>query len=111
MCIKKIFLLIAILLGGSQIYAQNRFYDYDLDLLQFVASGQSSSISLEELAVAQNELAIRYANGSKGASKNSEKAAYWFQQGANNGDKYAQYNIAWRYYVGDGVKKDLTKAL
>lgn len=111
MYIKKLFLLLAIALGGTQIYAQNTFSDYDLDLLQFVASGQSSTTSLTELGTAQNELAIRYANGSKGASKNAEKAAYWFLKGANSGDKYAQNNIAWRYYEGNGVTKDLTKAL
>lgn len=111
MYIKKLFLLIVILLSSARVYAQYGYSDYDLDLLQFVASGQSSSTSIEDLGTAQNELAIRYANGSKGASKNAEKAAYWFLQGANNGNKYAQNNIAWRYYESNGVRKDLAKAL
>lgn len=111
MYIKKQFLLIAILLVSVQALAQNKFSDYEIEHLKFVASGESSSTSISELGTAQNELGIRYANGSKGVSKNIEEAAFWFLQGASNGNKYAQNNIAWRYYEGYGVTKDLAEAL
>lgn len=106
---KKI-LTLTFLLITLNLSAQ-RYGDYELSTLKFVASGQSSSTSFEELGTAQNELAIRYANGTKGAPKNPETAAYWFLESAKNGNKYAQNNIAWRYYDGTGVRKDLSQAL
>ena len=79
--------------------------------MKFVASGQSSYTQGADLATAQNELAIRYFNGTGGAVKNLQSAAYWFEKSANNGNKYAQYNLAWRYYQGEGVSKNYSKAL
>ena len=109
MFIRKL-LVAAIALIPIISHAQN-YSDYELSTLKFVASGQSSYTQGADLATAQNELAIRYFNGTGGAVKNLQSAAYWFEKSANNGNKYAQYNLAWRYYQGEGVSKNYSKAL
>lgn len=43
--------------------------------------------------------------------ENIQKAAYWYQQAAENGFAYACAEIAMCYANGDGVKKDLSKAI
>lgn len=87
------------------------FADYELSTLEFVAKGGSSLSNMQEVAEAQNELAIRYYNGNKGATKNKRTAVHWFLESAKNGNKYAQYNIAWRYKEGDGVTQNMQNAL
>ena len=109
MCTKKIFILIIAVFFSGQIYAQ--YSTYDLDLLQFVAGGGSSSTSPEDVATAQNELAIRYFKGTGGATKNFEKAVYWYTKSANNGNRYAQNNLAYAYLNGNGTSVDKSKAL
>ena len=110
MYIKRV-LILAIVLSLSFMANAQRYSTYELSLLQFVAGGGSSSTSLEDLATAQNELAIRYFEGSGGASKNYEKAVYWYTKSANNGNKWAQINLAYAYLNGNGVTVDKSKAL
>ena len=43
--------------------------------------------------------------------ENIQKAAYWYQQAAENGFAYACAEIAMCYANGDGVEKDLSKAI
>ena len=106
---KKIFLLVVTVFLCGHIYAQ--YSTYDLDLLKFVAGGGSSSTSPSDVATAQNELAIRYFKGTGGAQKNYEKAVYWYTKSANNGNKYAQNNLAYAYLNGNGTSVDKSKAL
>src|SRR5438046_2263473 len=42
--------------------------------------------------------------------KNLEKAFYWFQKAAENGNKFAMYNLNICYKNGEGTEKNLEKA-
>src|ERR1051326_3623775 len=53
-----------------------------------------------------NNLAIYY----KDVEKNFEKAFYWYQKVADNGDDSAMYNLAACYENGEGTEKNLEKA-
>ena len=108
---KKMYILAIIALLCVHVSNAQQYSDYKFSTLEFVAKGESYGTSTSDLADAQNELAIRYYNGNKGATKDIRKAAYWFLQSAKNGNKYAQNNIAWRYRSGDGVEKKPQVAL
>src|SRR6266542_2532650 len=41
---------------------------------------------------------------------NYEKSFYYLQKAANNGCKYAQYNLDGCYQLGDGVRQDIRKS-
>src|SRR5256885_1148220 len=56
-----------------------------------------------------NRSAIHYKNG-EGTEKNLEKAFYWYQKAAENGDEYAMNNLAMHYENGEGTEKNLEKA-
>ncbi|UZO08334.1 uncharacterized protein OCT59_028592 [Rhizophagus irregularis] len=59
---------------------------------------------------AQNSLGFMYENGG-GTEKNKEKAFYWYNKAAENGNRDAQYNLGECYELGNGVvDKDETKA-
>jgi TPR repeat protein len=62
-------------------------------------------------AAALLDLARAYDAGRKGMPKDRVKAAYWYEQAAERGDVQAQYFLAERYERGDGVVKDIDKAL
>lgn len=84
-------------------------------ILPIVVTAQSPRESLEDLlskakyadgtrqSNAQNALGIRYENGTYGANINYKEAFYWYKQSANNGNKYAMYNLATCYFYGRGV--------
>lgn len=44
-----------------------------------------------------------------GVEKDFEKALYWTERSANNGDRDGQCNLAWIYEEGLGVEKDIDK--
>src|ERR1700752_910776 len=52
---------------------------------------------------------IKAQNG-EGTEKNLEKAFYWYQKAAENGDIDAQYNLALLYKNGEGTEENLEKA-
>ncbi len=58
----------------------------------------------------QGMLGDRYYYG-KGVEKDYCKAAYWYRIAAEQGLKFAQYNLAGCYELGRGVEKDKDKAL
>jgi TPR repeat protein len=62
-------------------------------------------------AAALLDLARAYDVGRKGAPKDRVKAAYWYEEAAERGDIQAQYFLAERYESGDGVVKDIDKAI
>ena len=103
--------LILILFSIQNITAQSRYGNYGLDLLTFVASGQSSSTSLQEVSIAQNELAIRYYNGTGGARKDYTSAFKWFLKAAESGNEYGMYNVANCYASGEGTSASMTQAV
>lgn len=62
-------------------------------------------------AAALLDMARAYDVGRKGVSKDRVKAAYWYEEAAERGDLQAQYFLAERYERGDGVVKDIDKAI
>lgn len=62
-------------------------------------------------AAALLDLARAYEAGRKGVSKDKAKAAYWYQEAAERGNIQAQYFLAERYERGDGVVKDIDRAI
>src|SRR5437773_4818974 len=56
-----------------------------------------------------NNLAACYYNG-EGTEKNLEKAFYWYQKAAENGNNDAMNNLAYSYYNGEGTETNLEKA-
>jgi TPR repeat protein len=59
---------------------------------------------------AQCELGMMFYTG-RGLPKDDSKAAYWFQNAAEQGSDFAQNNLGVMYYEGQGVRKDYAKAL
>src|ERR1043165_4780915 len=59
---------------------------------------------------AQFNLANSYYNG-EGTEKNLEKAVYWYQKAAENGNNNAMNSLARCYYNGEGTEKNLGRAL
>jgi TPR repeat protein len=62
-------------------------------------------------AAALLDMARAYDLGRKGVSKDRVKAAYWYEEAAQRGDVQAQYFLAERHESGDGVVKDIDKAI
>ena len=62
-------------------------------------------------ADAQNFLGIYYSEGNY-VTKNEQEAVKWYKKSADQGNKYAQSNLAYRYLKGEGgVEKSKEKAL
>lgn len=55
-------------------------------------------------------LGVRYLLG-RGVPKNDEKALYYFSKAANEGDVFAQNEVAYLYAAGKGTPRDYGKAL
>jgi TPR repeat protein len=79
-----------------------------------LASGTSTAdllvLAERGSAVAQRTLGERFATGTKGASKDMERAVYWWQRAADKGDAMAQYNLGMAHLLGAGVPQDSVKA-
>ena len=91
---------------------------YILLLIAFFTSSKLSSQSISTLKYdaeykndpwSQNKLGLAYENG-EGVAKNANTAFSWFQKAANNGYKYAFYNLGRYYQYGLSVQKDISKA-
>jgi len=61
---------------------------------------------------AQNELAGYYSKYmiDQGVEKDDGKAVYWYKKAAKQGDFEASYWLAWHFFEGKGVEKNLEKA-
>ncbi|CAB4417621.1 unnamed protein product [Rhizophagus irregularis] len=53
---------------------------------------------------------LQAAEKGEGTEKNLEKAFYWYQKAAENGDKEAQFNLGVCYEEGIGIEKDEVEA-
>ena len=56
-------------------------------------------------------LGMLYLNGEDGYEMDAEKAAYWFNRAAENGNIAGQYNLGLLYLNGEGVEKDPQKGI
>jgi TPR repeat protein len=61
-------------------------------------------------AKSQLDLAMAYANGEKGLSKNTAAAAEWFRLSANQGNRDAEFYLGVMYAVGESVPQDSSEA-
>ncbi len=57
---------------------------------------------------AQNDLADLYEDG-KGVAQNETLAAFWYLKSAQQGNRHAQFQIAWDYNAGEGVDRTISK--
>lgn len=97
---KQILTIIIALFMALVAVAQNELV-YNESLERLAAGGN---------AVAQNNLGIVYQQGS-GVARDLEKAAYWFQKGAENGSAPAMSNLGVAYLNGQGVERNLPLAV
>ena len=76
-----------------------------------VLKRQSGTANLRsrELLIAQNNLALSYANGD-GVQKDSAEAATWYRKSAEQGNADAQCSLGVMYANGIGVQKDSVQA-
>lgn len=51
-----------------------------------------------------------YATG-KGVKQDKQKAAFWYEKSAAQGNKYAQANLGHMYYFGSGIEQSFIKAV
>ncbi|WP_162866081.1 tetratricopeptide repeat protein, partial [Klebsiella pneumoniae] len=58
----------------------------------------------------QNNLADLYEDG-KGVAQNETLAAFWYLKSAQQGNRHAQFQIAWDYNAGEGVDQDYKQAM
>ncbi len=60
---------------------------------------------------AQHDLAAIYTAGHGGVGQDYKRAAFWFEQAANQNIANAAYNLGVLYHQGLGTKKDIAKAI
>src|SRR5690242_11712973 len=61
--------------------------------------------------IAQNEVGLAYALGTKGQRQDFEQAFKLFRQAAEQGNSSAEHNLASLYFYGNGVPKNYAEAL
>ena len=59
---------------------------------------------------AMNDLGARYYGGDRGFEQSFEKAVYYYNMAAENGDRQAQENLGYCYYYGRDMEVDYEKA-
>ena len=84
-------------------FACNNLFSQSISTIKYDAEYKNDSWS-------QNKLGLAYENG-EGVTKNPNTAFNWFQKAANNGYKYAFYNLGRHYQYGLSVQKDISKAI
>ena len=57
------------------------------------------------------DLGVIYTTGSHGVAKSAAEAVQWWTKAAKNGVADAAYNLAVLYHHGEGIDKDLVKAM
>ncbi|MEM6781157.1 MAG: peptidoglycan-binding protein [Pseudomonadota bacterium] len=67
--------------------------------------------AIKGVASAQHDLAAVYTAGRGGVEQDFTRAAFWFEEAANNGIANASYNLGVLNHQGLGVEQDLTKAM
>ena len=55
-------------------------------------------------------LAVIYDNGFGIAADKTRALHYYYEAASDLSNKYAQYNLGWKYYNGESVYKDVNKA-
>lgn len=78
-------------------------YCQNISTIKYNAESRNDSWS-------QNKLGLAYENGD-GVEKNPKLAFSWFEKAANNGYRYAFYNLGRHYQYGLSVAADKNKAL
>ena len=84
--------------------------DHFLHGRYFVAETSCLKAANEGIRDAQKWVAFMYTKG-KGVPQDHDKAFFWTEKVAKNGDANSQYLLGRCYQFGTGTKKDLAKAL
>ncbi|MBT7830536.1 MAG: sel1 repeat family protein, partial [Candidatus Marinimicrobia bacterium] len=92
--IKRLSLLLVFVLGGV---CQN------LDSLKYLAEQGDNE--------AQLSWGVKYYYGTEGAEQDLEKALYWMEKSALQGNHTAQYYVGSSYLKGHGVTEDKKKGV
>ena len=69
------------------------------------------ALAQDGVAEAQHDLAAIFVTGHGGVEQDYSRAAYWFEQAAENGVANAAYNLGVLYHQGLGVPKDVNSAM
>ena len=64
----------------------------------------------QNFSPAQNNLGVCYAEGI-GIAKDISKAKYWLKKAAENGNKFAQFNIKIMTEIDEDIFVDLSKSI
>lgn len=59
---------------------------------------------------AMTNIAATYHNGDFGITKNYTEAVKWWKKAAEQGDAYAEYQLGYCYWEGEGVPQNMEKA-
>ena len=91
------------------IFNPSGIQDYKMALDYFVAATTSEE-DPASIAEAWNYIGVIYQNG-LGVDEDKEKAFVAFESSAANGSWRGAEHLALKYYMGDGVEKDIAKAM
>lgn len=94
---------------GEQI-AESFVYGLDLPLSISQECEELLTKSMYGNAVAQNRLGHCYYDG-KGIEQDYEKAVYWYQKSAEQGNNWGQYYLGKCYYDGKGIQQNYSESV
>lgn len=83
-----------------------------LTLMSMLLAGCATTRSNNDIHPGESttDTGVRYLLG-RGVRQNDAQAFYYFNKAANEGDPFAQNEVAYMYAVGKGTQRDYTKAL
>jgi tetratricopeptide (TPR) repeat protein len=94
------------LLNSAKELLKQKQFESALKIYRNLAESDNLAVQAE----AQNELGVRYSEGT-GVTQSYSIAMLWFQKSANQKYAGAEYNLGWLYEKGLGVQKDYAMAV
>ena len=72
---------------------------------------EQMALALKGFSIAQQTVGYSYENGLYGQAIDKKEAAKWYRLAAEQGNQYAQFNLALLYKNGEGVTQDYKEAV